>query len=170
MRTGRAVALLAALALVVTLAPAASAHGGWRTYIVSAHDADTENGTVAWFTIDNRTQANPAVPLHANETVVLHLVNLGEVDHTLHVAEPIDVTIGPVPPGEEQSASFRVPEEATGHIAYEDPAWHDRGMRGAFVVNGTDPPRATPLDPIATIAGVLGAATSLAIARRRPAP
>lgn len=157
---------LAALVVLTVIAAPASAHGGWRSYIVSAHDAETENGTVAWFNIDNRTEPNPNVTLHRNETIVIHFVNLGSRNHTLSIGPPVDTSIGPVAPENESSASFQVPEDAPPEIVYHDPAWADRGMRGVFTVPGADSGSEIPgLPPALTAALLAGAA--LFVRRRR---
>lgn len=157
---------LAAVVLLALLAPSAAAHGGWRSYIVSAHDAETPNGTVAWFNIDNRTEPNPNLTLHRNETIVLHFVNLGSRNHTLSIGPPIDTSIGPVAPDNESSASFQVPDDAPPEIVYQDPAWADRGMRGVFTVPGADAGADAPGLPSAGIA-VLLAGAALIVRRRR---
>lgn len=157
---------LAALVVLALLAPPVTAHAGWRSYIVSAHDAETPNGTVAWFNVDNRTEPNPSVPLHRNETVVVHFVNLGSRNHTLSIGSPIDTSIGPVPPDEESSVSFQVPDDAPPEIVYSDPVWADRGMQGAFTVPGADPGADAPGLPSAGIAVVLAGA-AMSVRRRR---
>lgn len=166
-------ARMVVLALLVLLSglvatPGALGHGGWRSYVVTAHDAETPNGTVGWFTVDNRTGANPTIPVHPNETVIVHFVNVGSRNHTLEIGAPVDVTIGPVPPGNESSASFEIPPEASGLIRYQDPAWAERGMQAAFRVNGTVLERSTPAPGAgAGLLGLAGAAALQLAARRR---
>lgn len=163
MRLGLA-GLWAAL-LVLPAAAANGTHAGPETHIVTAHDRDTANGTVAWFQIDNRTRANPTLELEPGQRVLLHFVNAGEREHTLAIGEPVLASMGPVAPGNETSGTLRVPANATGPVPYRDPPWADRGMRGTFAVNATGEPREAPPAGPAALAG-LGAATAL-LARRR---
>lgn len=121
-----------------------TAHGGTTMYLVNAHDAETEDGTVAWFTLDNGTEANPSPTLSPGQQVRLVLVNLGDENHTLRIGAPIDQTTGAVPPGNETILSFTVPSDPPRTITYEDPAFADRGMQASFQIATDEPTQATP--------------------------
>lgn len=142
MRSIGLAAVLAAL-LIAPIAMAHTDHGGSRTFILTGHDRDTANGTVAWFAIDDRRQANPSPLLEPGERVLLHFVNAGERNHTLVLGQPVDRRTDPISPGNETSLTFQVPSN-TSQIAYEDPGWTDRGMQGHFAVNASREAKTSP--------------------------
>ncbi len=165
----RLLALLLLGVLGGSLAPPATghtSHGGVSMYLVNAHDAETENGTLAWFTIDNGTDANPSPTLHPGQQVRLVLINLGDRNHSLAIGGPIDRTSQAIPPGEETIMSFTVPTDVQEAIPYRDPAYADRGMQGRFDVAGVEETQTTQLLPVVGVVALLGL---LAMGgRRRP--
>lgn len=154
------VALLVVL-LAAGLGPLATGHtghGGTTMYLVNAHDAETENGTVAWFTIDNGTEANPSLTLHPGQQVRLVVVNLGDRNHSLALGAPVDQASEVVPPGGEAFLTFTVPTDASGEIPYQDPAYAEHGMHGTFEVATTAQTQNTPALPVLLALGTLGLA------------
>lgn len=144
-------------------------HGGTVMYLVNAHDAETENGTVAWFTIDDGTQANPSIPLHPGQQVRLVVINLGDRNHSLDLGAPVDQVSEVVPPGEEASLAFTVPTDARGQIPYQDPAYAEHGMHGAFEVATEAQTQNTPAPPALAVLVALGlAGWASAVDRREP--
>ncbi len=140
------------------LATGHTGHGGTTMYLVNAHDAETENGTVAWFTIDNGTEANPSLTLHPGQQVRLVVINLGDRNHSLALGAPVDQTSKVVPPGEEAFLTFTVPTGASGQIPYQDPAYAEHGMQGTFQVATTAQTQNTPAPPSLAVLGALGLA------------
>lgn len=156
---GPALLLLAALSLAA-LAPLAAGHipeGATfsRTYILTAYDRETPNGTVAWFMADNGTQANPTLEARPGEGVLLILVNAGDRNHTVVIQGAESHAEGAVAPGQEAYLWFRVPETATGPLTYHDPDWAQAGMHGTIHVQGFETPDESPLGPVAGLAGLL---------------
>lgn len=133
--------------LVLMLVPLTAAHighGGPQTVIVTAHDAETPNGTLGWFAVDNRTEPNPTLGIEPGQRLFVHFVNAGSANHTLELGEPVERSLGPVSPANETSASIEVPEETSGSVVYRDPAWADRGMLGQLAVHGSETTRSAP--------------------------
>lgn len=149
--------LLVLVLLATPIALGHASHGGVQTFIVTAHDRQTANGTVGWFAIDDRREANPSLLLEPGQRLFLHFVNAGEHDHTLVLGEPVHRTLGPVAPGNEKSASIRVPSNATGPIVYQDPAWNQRGMQGQLAVNASERRQAPGPGVLGTAVGLAGA-------------
>lgn len=133
-------AFLAALTLGLLLAPGlagpAAAHegGGMRTLLWTVHDAETDDGTVSWFQLANRTNPNPTVTVNPDERIALHLSNVGDRSHNLRVAPPVQTATPVVEPGNETHISMKVPADATGDFAYYDQEHREDGAEGRFRV------------------------------------
>jgi plastocyanin len=74
-----------------------------------------------WFEIEGLDGRNPDLELTPGVTYTVNMENVGDEPHNLRFPEPIDVATEIIGPGESDSITFTVPEDAEG----EDEYWCD---------------------------------------------
>lgn len=109
---------------------------------ITAHDEgppDSRGKRPFWMTVEGYEERNPTIELEPGEEVRVNFHNEGTQVHVLVFEEPIDVADLVVEPGDNLTANFTVPANATGTTQYVC-GFHQMLGEGGAITFGEAPP------------------------------